>query len=218
MSIDFNRVEFDTSNPEPRCPCILLLDTSGSMEGPPIQALNEGLKSFQDELQADNIASLRVEVAIVTFGPVALAQDFVSAGDFSAPTLSTTGDTPMGAAINFALDRLHERKKTYKQSGISYYRPWVFLITDGSPTDEWQSAAKRVHDAESQKRVAFFSVGVAGANTSILKQIAPRQPIQLQGLKFQEMFLWLSVSLTNVSRSQPGDDVPLQSPLGWGTV
>ena len=124
----------------------------------------------------------------------------------------------MGEAINLALDKLDERKQTYKANGISYYRPWLFLITDGEPTDQWQPAAGRVQQAEASKRVAFFSVGVSGANTSILAQMSPRQPISLNGLNFREMFVWLSSSLTSVSNSRPDDNVPLQSPLGWGSV
>jgi hypothetical protein len=34
-------------NADPRCACVLLLDTSGSMDGAPIKALNEGLKAFE---------------------------------------------------------------------------------------------------------------------------------------------------------------------------
>ena len=48
-SILEDAVEF-AENPEPRCPCILLLDTSGSMKGEPLDALNEGLRTFQQEL------------------------------------------------------------------------------------------------------------------------------------------------------------------------
>ena len=58
------------SNPEPRCPCILLLDVSGSMSGRPINELNAGLVTFRDELLADPLALKRVELGIVTFGPV----------------------------------------------------------------------------------------------------------------------------------------------------
>lgn len=62
------------SNPEPRCPCILLLDVSGSMNGRPINELNAGLVTFRDELLADSLALKRVELGIVTFGPVHVEQ------------------------------------------------------------------------------------------------------------------------------------------------
>ena len=61
-------VRFDDSNPEARCPCILLLDVSGSMSGKPIEELNQGLSTFQREIQSDDLAAMRVEVSVVTFG------------------------------------------------------------------------------------------------------------------------------------------------------
>ena len=219
MSVDFSKVEFG-DNPEPRCPCVLLLDTSGSMAGAPISELNAGLQVLSESLSQDELAKLRVEIAIVTFGPVSMTQDFITAGQFVPPQLSANGDTPMGTAINLALDKIDERKQTYKQNGISYYRPWIFLITDGGPTDGeiWQSAAQRVRDAESRKKVAFFAVGVEGADMNVLSQFSTRQPLALKGLNFRELFVWLSTSLNSVSRSKPGDEVPLQSPATWATV
>ncbi|MCV2962734.1 hypothetical protein OHF12_22145, partial [Escherichia coli] len=99
------------SNPEPRCPCILLLDVSGSMNGRPINELNAGLVTFRDELLADPLALKRVELGIVTFGPVHVEQPFTSAANFFPPILFAQGDTPMGAAITKALDMVEERKR-----------------------------------------------------------------------------------------------------------
>src|SRR5437016_4659290 len=86
-------------NPEPRCPCLLLLDTSGSMAGSPITELNGGLIEFRDELTADPLAMKRVEVALITFGPVRIESSFHTAPNFFPPNLHASGDTPMGAAI-----------------------------------------------------------------------------------------------------------------------
>jgi len=192
------------------------------MNGRPIAELNEGLRHFKQELSSDDMAMQRVEVAVMTFGPVQLLSDFESAETFHPPTLSVGGATPMGAAISQGLDLLDERKRTYKAAGISYYRPWVFLITDGGPTDSWQDATIRVREGDSSttKSFSFFAVGVQGADMSTLSQICSpnRPPLKLQGLSFRELFSWLSSSLAGVARSQPGQSVALPPPSGWSEV
>lgn len=211
-------VEF-ASNPEPRCACVLLLDTSGSMGGKPIAALNEGLRAFAADLGGDPLARQRVEVAVVTFGGgVEVANDFVTAGQFEPGRLSAGGGTPMGEAVLRGLQMVDERKATYKANGIVYYRPWVFLITDGEPTDHWQEAADAVRGAEEANGLAFFAVGVEGANHDILTKLAVRTPLRLDGLKFVELFVWLSQSQRRVSSSRPGDQTALPPVEGWAVV
>lgn len=217
--------EFDDvaleDNPDPRCPCILLLDTSSSMAGAPIDALNAGLRAFQQDIRKDDLAKRRTDIAIVTFGNggVQTVQKFVEADAFRAPTLTAGGATPMGEAIVRAFDMLRTRKQQYQQNGIrQYYRPWLFMITDGAPTDNWHAAAQQVQSEESANSCAFFAIGVANANMKTLAQIAVRQPLILQGLRFTELFLWLSSSQKRVSASKVGEDVGLESPAGWATV
>lgn len=215
--VPYNPEEIFVNNPDPRCPCILLLDKSGSMTGRPIAELNEGLRTFERELKNDPLACRRVEIAIVSFGPVMRDVEFTPAENFVAPILQAGGDTPMGAAIIKALDMIEKRKHLYRQHGVAYYRPWAFLITDGAPTDAWQEAAERVHAAERDRKLAFFAVGVEGADFGVLSRIAVRRPLKLKGLNFRELFVWLSASLSGVSRSRPGDRVALPPP-DWGSA
>jgi uncharacterized protein YegL len=217
----FNFPEF-AENPEPRCPVVLLLDTSGSMAGAPIQSLNEGLQTFRQDVLRNEIAALRVEVAIVSFGPVQLVQDFITFDNFNPPNLEAEGLTPMGEAINYAVDLLESRKQIYRDNGVQYYRPWVFLITDGEPdpNSPWQTAATRARQAEADHKLLFFAVAVGDANTDILRQIAPpeRPPLHLNGLDFKSMFLWLSSSMQRVSSSKVGSSMLSLPPVGWGQI
>lgn len=222
-------VEFAT-NPEPRCPVILLLDTSASMSGQPIAELNEGLHVMEDALKTDTLASLRVEIAVITFGETVQALDvigngspigfdasqaFVTVEHFVPPTLHASGLTPMGEALRRGLALLQERKHIYNQNSLDYFRPWMFLITDGAPNDEWQSAVALVKQEEARQGVALYTVGVAGADMGTLSQFSEqRQPLKLRGLAFRELFQWLSKSLSSVSRSRPGEQVPLPE-VGW---
>ncbi|HBK23017.1 MAG TPA: hypothetical protein DDZ60_11090, partial [Planktothrix sp. UBA10369] len=170
MNLD---IEFP-DNPDPRCAVVLLLDTSGSMSGQPIIELNKGLVTFQQKLSQDHLASRRVEVAIITFdSSVNIVQNFVTVDQFNPPYLSATGSTAMGQAIETGLNLLESRKADYRNNGIEYYRPWVLLITDGGPTDNWQNAAQMVRQFAANKKVQFYAVGVQGADMNTLSQIAP---------------------------------------------
>ena len=256
-------------NPEPRCPCVLVVDVSSSMEGDKVEQLNDGIATFAQELRTDLLASLRTEVAIVTFKGVAeLAQDFVTAdqfhpqrlnadvgvffeedqfyteplyiGDGIAETLASDyvtddglycykapfrllGGTKTSEGVNLALDEIEKRKQMYRENGIDYFRPWLFLITDGEPTEHQgvvDKMAKRLKYADSQKRVAAFSVGVEGANMKALAQMSPRRPLMLKGLDFRSMFVWLSQSMSRVSRSRTDDDITLDTDglQDWATI
>jgi uncharacterized protein YegL len=218
----FNEAVEFAENPEPRCPCVLLLDTSGSMQGTPIDALNGGLRTFQEDLIKNSLASRRVEIAIVAFNSdVKVVQEFVTPDSFELQTLTAQGLTHIGAGIHRALDMVQARKALYRANGVAYYRPWIFMITDGEPQGEpeqiVEQVKQRIREDEANKRVAFFPVGVENANMTRLSEISVRTPLKLKGLNFTEMFLWLSASMNAVSHSRLDEQVALP-PVGWGVV
>jgi uncharacterized protein YegL len=210
-------------NRQPRCACVLVLDTSGSMSGTPIDKLNEGLQVFAQELHADPLAKMRVEVALVNFPPVK-PTTFCSAGDFSPPILSANGATPLGEAVSLALSLIETRKGDYRDHGIEYYRPWIFILTDGEPTDAWKAAAASARQAMADRRVVVFAVGVPGAKFDILEQFSTKPPLHLKDLKFRDMFVWLTASLRAVAGSNshsggaPNTNVMFEAPSGWGDL
>jgi uncharacterized protein YegL len=213
------------NNPEPRCPCALVLDVSGSMSGDAIAQLSDGVHSLLGELSSDPLASRRVELSIVTFGnEVRLVSDFASPRHLIVPPLVAGGGTPMGEAVVKAASMLEARKQEYKNEGLQYFRPWMFLITDGEPTDKetpyWDHAIRIVHDAESRGQMLFFGVAVGAADQHTLNQLCPpKRPSQkLRGLHFREMFVWLTRSLKMVSSSNPGQKMTLPETSGWNDI
>lgn len=159
----------------------------------------------------------RVEVAIITFGPVRIVQDFTTPDRLQPMTLTAEADTPIGAAVERAMSLLRERKDLLRKNGIKLFRPWIFLMTDGEPTDNWQHVPQIIRAGEENKSFSFFALSVNKADFGVLKQIAVREPMKLGGGRFREFFLWLSASLKTVSRSTPGDKVPIPDykPYGW---
>jgi uncharacterized protein YegL len=224
-----DRIEI--SNPQhPHCATVLLIDVSGSMEGDKIRQLNDGLRFFRDDVMSDDLARKRVEVAVVTFGGnVDIASPFGSIESFNPQPFRAGGGTPMGGAIQGAIDMLRARKQEYRDTGVDYYRPWIFLITDGEPTDmkrddaTWNEVVRAVHGGEQAKEFLFFAVGVEPADMETLRLIAPpeRPPVQLRPGRFREMFAWLSRSQQRVSASKVGEQLSLEDPTGpsgWAQI
>lgn len=184
-----------------------------------IEEVNKGLQLLRADLLNDRLASQRVEIAVVTFGPVRLIQDFVTVDRWLPPRLQASGPTPMGEALRFAVDQIKIRKRAYQEAGIPYYRPWIWLVTDGQPTDNWRDALESVQPEIKGGRVEMFTIGTDDANFEVLREISyPRPPVHLKKAHYQEMFVWLSQSLRPVSRSHPGADLQLPSPSSWGEV
>ena len=214
-----NSIEF-AENSEPRCPVILLLDCSGSMSGQPIAQLNKGLKNFREDILRDALASKRVEIAIIAFGSdVRISQDFVTADDFNPQDLSASGTTSMGTAIRKGIELLEIRKARYKENGIQYFRPWIFLFTDGEPTDSWEDLPDRILADQEARKYSFYAVGVDNANMETLNTISKsRKAVEMKSINFIEYFEWLSNSTSRISNSRPGESVGLAPIDGWAVA
>ncbi|KAB8038148.1 vWA domain-containing protein [Janthinobacterium aquaticum] len=212
-------------NTEQRTPLVLVLDCSGSMDGPLINMLNEGLALLEEELKSDVIASKRVRILVIEFGAhdeALVASNWCDAMDFTAPRLEASGTTPTGHAVELALAEIEQEKQRFRSAGVAYTRPWLFLMSDGEPTDNFQAAAQMARRAEQDNKVAIFPIAVGDqANTEVLGQFSSRGERgvkQLRGLQFRELFLWLSASMQVVSQSRPGQQAQLASTDGWSVV
>lgn len=228
MSNDLLRQEDLVNNPTARVPVCLCLDVSGSMEGAPIQELNDGVRMFYEAIREDETALYAAEVCVVTFG----GNSAECITDFSSlqiqpnpPHLTASGFTPMGEAVNLGLDMLEKRKTEYRGKGVDYYQPWLVLMTDGAPNgsnSELSRAISRTVEMISGRKLTVFPIGIGSeADMDVLARFSPkRSPLKLQGLKFREFFEWLSQSVSRTSQSIPGENVPLDVDgiKGWAEL
>lgn len=209
-------------NTSQRLPCVVVLDGSASMlQDNAIGALNDGLKVLEADLKADDVARQRVRILVLRIGEpeVEVVTDWTDAIEFEAPEIEANGMTPLGAGVRRALDEIEGEKARYRELGIPYNRPWLFVMTDGEPTDpDWESAADECRAAEESGRVSVFCVGVGEANMAKLARFSPRQPLRLKGMAFREFFLWLSRSARAGSKTAPSDNIQMAAPQDWAMV
>jgi len=216
----------DVTNPAPRCPVMLLLDTSASMLNGPIEELREGLKQFLRETSDDETASMSVELEIITFGgEVKIAAPFapVNVINDNQPQLEAEGYTPLGEALTLASKELKDRRRLYKSKGISSYKPWVILMSDGEPNDEWEEPAKAMRTLGEQRKLQYIGIGIGEeADFDTLRSILPEHPgpVKLKGFCFREFFSWLTDSLKSVSASSVAeqDKIQLGNVTSWADL
>ncbi len=209
-------------NTSQRLPCVLILDGSLSMDGPPIIELNAGLRILEEELKKDDIASQRVQLLVIRLGgrdKVEVLCDWTDAMSFSSPIVEANGSTPLGAAVRLGLTKIEEQKARYRANGITYNRPWLFMLTDGEPTDTgWEQAAAECQEAEKKGKVVVFCIAAGAAEMSKLERFSTRKPVRLDGLKFKELFVWLSQSAKSGSVATQGTNAQLAPPTDWMQV
>ena len=201
--------------------CALAVDNSSSMSGNPIAELNSGLVEFGNALEQDPLAQGRAEVTVISFNSsVNTEMSFRPATEYEAPTLSAGGLSTMNEAINIALDALEARKAEYRANGIRYYRPWLFLLTDGAPTDTQleSSTRTRLQKAIKEKKVVYLPIGISEQTDIAKLQIyypdnaIARPVLKANASNFKEAFQWLSASIVEVTHSDPTTTTEVQTP------
>ena len=211
---------FPIANPDkPQAACVLLLDTSRSMRGAPLRALEQGLAAYREHLANDPDAKLIVETCVVTFADEAkVLHPFSAVDDLPAFELAAGGWTSMGAAIDLGLQQVEDRKALYRAEGIDYYRPFLVLITDGAATDlkgpRFEQMAAKLQAAAKDRKVIPLLFGTGNADFEKLKALAgPTGTVAgIDGARFGEFFQWLSKSVSGLKDSRPGETITFADP------
>jgi len=189
-----------------RLPVYLLLDTSGSMRGEPIQAVNNGLKVLVGALRQDPYALESVHLGIITFDLEAreifplTPLDQVQVPEIEVPQ---AGATFLGAALELLLQCADRdvKRSTAEQKGD--WRPLVFIMTDGSPSD-----LQMYRDCVPQIKGRNFGNIVAcaagpKAKLDVLREVANHVVCMdtLDSAGFSQFFKWVSASVAAGSTS-----------------
>ena len=207
-------------NYEQKCLCVLVLDTSGSMNADnAIGQLNQGLQTFKSQIMNDETARDRLEIAIVSFNSeikVELQPSLIS--EIEMPTLKSSGQTQLVRAIEEAQQVIKDRKDYYKSKGLTYYRPWIVVMTDGDPypaNQDIDGIAQKIQEDADAKKYVFFMIGVGNeVHDDVLSKLTTSQfpAMRMDAVNFAEFFQWLSASATVVVNSDDLTDSNVSIP------
>ena len=183
-----------------RLPVYLLLDTSGSMTGEPIEAVKNGVQMMVHSLRQNPQAIETAFVSIITFDSEAKQLiPLTDLASFQTVDLKAAGTTALVAALSLLADKLENEltKTTLEQKGD--WKPIVFIMTDGVPTDDWQAGFQKLKAVKKG-----LIVGCAAGNNAddkVLKEIAD-QVVRLSNTdadSIGKFFQWVSASIATTS-------------------
>lgn len=199
-------IEFD-STADRRLPVYLLLDVSGSMSGDGIEAVNQGVQLLLTELKSDPMALETVWISCITFaGDANEILPLTEVGLASIPPQSAAGSTCLAKPLRLLLEKLERevRPNTPQQKGD--YKPLVFIMSDGNPTDpdEWPQAAAELRERAARRTANIIALACGHTiDTNVLKQITPTVLLMADQTpdNIRSFFKWVSQSVRVTSRS-----------------
>ena len=134
------------------------------------------------------------------------------------PTLKASGQTQLVRAIEEAQQVIKDRKDYYKSKGLTYYRPWIVVMTDGDPypaNQDIDGIAQKIQEDADAKKYVFFMIGVGNeVHDDVLSKLTTSQfpAMRMDAVNFAEFFQWLSASATVVVNSDDLTDSNVSIP------
>lgn len=184
-----------------RLPVYILADCSGSMAGDPIESVKSGISALHSELMNDPSAVESAFLSVITFDSSARqVVPLTELASFTPPNLNASGTTALGAALKTLIDCLQTEVKQNSGEVKGDWKPLIFLLTDGAPTDNWQQYADELKTKNPGNIIAVACGD--GADSSLLKTIAGTvlEMKNISPSEFSAFFKWVSQAVSGVSQ------------------
>jgi len=186
-----------------RLPVYLLIDTSESMAGPAFDAVRQGIDNLLSQLRGDPMAIETVWISVITFGRKArVATPLTDIAQFTRPQLVLGSGTALGAGLDLLEKQMKAEITPHTADHKGDWKPIVFLLTDGDPTDRWEAAADRFRNEISGKKANIIAVACGDdVNNENLRRITASVLNLRDGSEasFREFFKWVSASVQTTS-------------------
>ncbi|MFE9389210.1 hypothetical protein [Streptomyces sp. NPDC006784] len=223
-----------------RQPVVLLLDTSASMarpaESPRIEELDAALRRLFDGVRGKLRLRARMEICLITFDSRVRVLDptrgalvpveeapadrlFVPVDELSPPHLTASGVTRLTEAVETALGLARDRYWTLQAQRVQVRRPFLWVLTDGAPSDAHgrradpaavAATAQKVRSGEERGECVLLAVGVRGADLELLGMLAPNAALRLEGLDFEQILGSMFQSSDVIGAFGAVDDIHVQ--------
>lgn len=156
-----------------RLPVYLLIDISESMAGENLRQMQEGINRLVNQLRRDPYALESVYLSVIGFaGAAGTLAPLTELMSFYPPRLPIGSGTSIGAALNHLMDCMEKEIIPNTPEKKGDWKPLVYMMSDGSSTDDTTQAISRWQHHFSRK-AKFINIGIGKfANLETLKPIS----------------------------------------------
>ena len=197
------------------CVCV---DASESMiQNNRIGMVNQGIRKLIENCRKNSYSADAIDLCVITFGGegAEVIQDFASVRNMTFKDIKAHGNTPLASAVKVALDKIRKRVDQYTQSGITSYKPWLIIMSDGKCDIREKQKLITVSD-EVCNSVINREINVKcidmGDGRETLQLFVPNDTIgTIDSMGITSFFELLSKSVVTISSSVPGeyDDIDI---------